>query len=160
MTRVAKALPVIEVAQPCPTAWESMSGNERSRFCAHCGRHVHDLAAMRSDEVIDLVCHEAGRLCLRVTRDEDGRVVTLDYEPALATRTRRFKRWAVAAVFAPLGLGAAWIAMRPTYVITTGIVVSPAARVPLTPPPATGSPALETGCPDVEGAEPSDTPRV
>src|SRR5579862_5731482 len=37
-------LPLLErvsVAAPCPADWESMTGDERSRFCGQCQKHVY-----------------------------------------------------------------------------------------------------------------------
>ena len=104
MTENRVALDVIGVKSPCPVSWDAMSGDERSRFCAHCGLHVHNLSAMTTDEAQRLVCERAGRLCVRFERDVRGRVVTLDYEtPPRHGRSWRF--WG--AIAASLGLAGA-----------------------------------------------------
>ena len=84
------ALPVIDVAQPCPKDWDQMSGDDRRRFCAHCQRFVHNLSAMSRTEVEDLICAEAGRLCVRFERDDSGGVKTLDYATRSGGRSRRW----------------------------------------------------------------------
>jgi hypothetical protein len=79
MSETRVALDVISVRSPCPASWDAMAGDERSRFCDHCGLHVHNLSAMTLDEAQRLVCERAGRMCVRFERDAAGRVVTLNY---------------------------------------------------------------------------------
>jgi hypothetical protein len=95
-------LPVIEVPEPCPADWDAMTGDDRKRFCAHCQRHVHDLSAMRNDEVLDLICRSASQLCVQFERAADGQVKTLDYQPALTGRRWRY-HWIIVGVLAALG---------------------------------------------------------
>ncbi len=38
------------IPAPCPMDWDRMPGDDRRRFCEACGKHVHDLTAMRPDE--------------------------------------------------------------------------------------------------------------
>src|SRR5688572_7497716 len=96
-------LPVIEVATPCPADWDAMTGDDRRRFCAHCQCHVHDLSAMRSAEVLDLICRNAGQLCVQFERAADGQVKTLDYQPASAARPRWRYHWIIVGVLAAVG---------------------------------------------------------
>ena len=94
MDHARSPLPVlVNITEPCPRSWEAMEqGEDGRRFCEHCQRHVHDLSAMRSDEVMDLFCRSAGRLCVRFEQLPDGGVKTLDYQPFTGRerRTRRF----------------------------------------------------------------------
>ena len=55
-----------------------MSGADKARLCAECSRHVYDLSAMSSDEAERLLDCGDERLCIRLTRGPDGRVVTTD----------------------------------------------------------------------------------
>jgi hypothetical protein len=135
-------LPVIEIQSPCPADWNAMEGgdeNERARFCAHCQRHVHDLSAMRSDEVVDLICRNAGRLCVRFERTADGAVKTLDYAPQRRGWRGRYK-WLVVGLLAAMGAGgakAAWQRQQqPTVML--GSMVQPV-RMPPTGPAAAPS---------------------
>jgi hypothetical protein len=120
-------LPVIEVQAPCPADWNVMDGDDRARFCAHCERHVHDLSAMRSDEVLDLICRNAGRLCVRFEQTADGAVKTLDYAPPRRGWRGRY-RWLVVGLLAALGAGtarAAWLRQQQTTVILGGLGMAP-----------------------------------
>jgi hypothetical protein len=72
-------LPVIQVTRACDKSWQTMSGDDRKRFCAHCGRLVHNLSAM-TDADAAMVCAMAGPLYVRYEIAPDGSVKTLDYE--------------------------------------------------------------------------------
>jgi hypothetical protein len=89
MSETHVMLDVIDVRTPCPASWHAMAGDARSRFCEHCGLHVHNLSAMTLDEAQRLVCERAGRQCVRFERDAEGRIVTLDY----AVRRRNGSAW-------------------------------------------------------------------
>jgi hypothetical protein len=36
----------LRVASPCPASWGTMRGDERTRFCEQCQRHVYNISAM------------------------------------------------------------------------------------------------------------------
>ncbi len=113
MNQPRMTLDVIDVNRPCPASWESMEGDERSRFCTGCGLHVHNLSAMTLDEAQRLVCERAGRVCVRFERDAHGKVVTLDYRPR-TSRVRRGTFWGA------IGTAAALIAAAVLrFVVTT-----------------------------------------
>ncbi|MEW5737541.1 MAG: hypothetical protein AB1938_01380 [Myxococcota bacterium] len=79
----------IRVVSPCSEKWESMSGDERKRFCAKCQLHVHDIASLTEREVLALFEKETGRVCGRLYRRADGRVMTADCPVGLARARRR-----------------------------------------------------------------------
>ena len=107
-----RPLDVIQVPSPCPADWEKMSGDEQRRFCAHCGKHVHNLTAMPADEAERLICERAGDLCVRFARDiATGAVITLDYARRPQTSRRR-AILVIASILAAMGFSAAWIAHR------------------------------------------------
>jgi hypothetical protein len=103
MTSATTPLPVIRVEQPCHESWDRMAGDERTRFCAHCQRHVHNLSGMREAEVADLICRSAGELCVRFQPAHDGRVMTLEYAPRRGRMSTR--RWLIAGALAALAAG-------------------------------------------------------
>ena len=49
----------------CPKAWEGMSGDETTRFCSYCQKHVHNLEAMSVSERLKLLSSPAASLCAR-----------------------------------------------------------------------------------------------
>ncbi len=40
----------LEIASPCPASWDSMTGDDRARFCGLCRLNVYDLTAMSPGE--------------------------------------------------------------------------------------------------------------
>ena len=99
-------LDLVKIENPCPADWNAMTGDDRSRFCAHCQKHVHDLSQMSLGDAERLVCESAGSLCVRMHRDEAGKLITLDYEQAV----RRRWTWKILApLTAIMALGGGWI---------------------------------------------------
>jgi hypothetical protein len=140
----ATSLPVIEIKNPCPVDFHAMPVEGRARYCAHCDRHVHDLSAMRSDEVADLICQNAGQLCVRFEQAADGQIVTLDY--ARPTPRRWTWEWLVLSVLAIFGAGAldAWMIGPKTTTTWQGDIWDTTSLTPPAPgsPAAPASPAL------------------
>jgi hypothetical protein len=74
-----KTLPFqLDIAEPCHEQWSTMSGSASQRFCGSCQKHVHNLAAMTPTEIEREVIRTGGRLCGRITRREDGSMVTVE----------------------------------------------------------------------------------
>lgn len=102
------ALPLLEsvrIATPCPARWEEMKGDDRTRFCAQCGLHVHNIAGMTSGEAESLMARAAAggdRVCARLYRRADGTVLTRDCP--VGVRLRERARRAAARVAAAVGL--------------------------------------------------------
>lgn len=84
-------LPVIEIASPCVADWDAMPGDAARRFCDQCGKHVHNLSAMPTDAAREVIKNNEGHTCVRFRRDDEGHVVTLDYERLTKPR-RRLRR--------------------------------------------------------------------
>jgi hypothetical protein len=105
-------LDVIRIKEPCHESWDAMTGDAKTRFCAGCQRHVHNLSAMPREEADRLVCESAGRLCVRYEQGADGAPVTLGYQKQGRIRGG-WKAWtAVGAIGACLA-GAAQAMIRP-----------------------------------------------
>jgi hypothetical protein len=66
----------LRIAEPCTEDWRSMSGDERSRWCARCELSVTNLTELRQPEAEALVARRDGRLCLRAVCDATGEIVT------------------------------------------------------------------------------------
>lgn len=102
----------ITVARPCPVSWESMSGDERVRFCALCERCVYDLSAMKLGEAQDLIQDLEGDLCVRFYERPDGTVMTSDCGFGVARAVAKVRRRALralgAAIALALGLLGGW----------------------------------------------------
>ena len=132
MDRTTFNLNVIEVVEPCPAPWDEMNGDAQARFCAHCQRHVHDLSAMTRADAVDLICRNAGNLCVRFARAEDGAIKTLDYAPA--SRGWNLKRWLCLSALLGIAVGAGnylWGRAKPQPPMIAGAMM-----VPIAPPPA------------------------
>lgn len=95
---------VIETA--CEEPWDGMRGDDQVRHCAACRLDVHDLSALTRPEAEALVRGADGRLCARIHRRPDGRVLTRDCGPARRSVQRRRTRVRVmlTGLFAFLGL--------------------------------------------------------
>lgn len=78
MTRRLPLLDRIDIPAPCTAEWDSMNGDEGTRFCEPCLRSVHDLSSMTRRQAEGLVRRSGGRLCVRITRDASGRTLTAE----------------------------------------------------------------------------------
>jgi hypothetical protein len=143
MNRTSLNLDVIQIDKPCPVAWESMKGDARTRFCAHCNRHVHDLSAMIRADAVDLICRNAGEMCVRFARGDDGVVRTLDYAPA--ARGSGLRKWLCLSALLGLGAGVGnyfWQKPAPPPVpVAPAPMLGGAMAWPITPP--TSAPAQD-----------------
>lgn len=79
----------ITIAAPCPASWDEMDGDERVRFCSLCQQSVYDVSAMTRAEATALIERMTGRLCLRMFRRSDGRVMTRDCPVGVWRAARR-----------------------------------------------------------------------
>jgi hypothetical protein len=94
----------MRVASPCPVGWDSMSGDERVRFCRLCQLNVYNISELTGEEVRALVEKSEGRICGRIYRRADGTVLTRDCRVGLRALRRRAARVAGAALAALLSL--------------------------------------------------------
>lgn len=93
----------IRIASPCSADWNSMVGDERSRFCGGCRKNVYDLSSMTESDARDLVAEKEGALCIRLRRRADGTVISGDC-PVGWRRLRVVRRRFAAAVAGLFGL--------------------------------------------------------
>lgn len=111
-----RALPMLDqvrVASPCNASWAEMTGDDKSRFCGKCEKHVYNLSAMSREEAELVMLEKEGNLCIRLYRRQDGTVITQDCPVGV-----RKKRLRLVGVLA-LGAGA----------IASGLGFALAARV-------------------------------
>jgi hypothetical protein len=75
MTKRGQGLDQVRVTTPCDADWNAMRGDDASRFCEACGKHVHNLSAMTLADAERLVANEP-RACVRFQRRADGTTLT------------------------------------------------------------------------------------
>ena len=75
-------LDLIQTLSPCSVGWDSMSGNNRERFCRECNYIVHNLSEMNRKDAEALIANATGRLCAKYVRRADGSIVTTDLTPS------------------------------------------------------------------------------
>ena len=118
------SLPILDqvsVASPCHVAWESMHGDDRTRFCDSCSKRVYNLSGMTRADAEALVVSCEGKICIRFFRRHDGTMLTADCPVGLARVRRRMALVAagVVAIVASVA-GAAFGAMRNPRQCATG----------------------------------------
>lgn len=102
----------LRVASPCPMDWDRMVGDDKRRFCDHCGLHVHNTSAMTREEVLALIeeASRGGRVCARLYKRADGTLLTRDCPVGLAAARARLRRvCGRAAAALALCLSGAWV---------------------------------------------------
>lgn len=76
----------LTIAEPCHVSWESMSGDERRRFCAQCSKHVTHLSKLTQREAKDFLLDNPGE-CVQV--DVLGDEVLFEPTPRASMTFRR-----------------------------------------------------------------------
>jgi hypothetical protein len=94
----------IQIASPCPMSWDAMTGDERARHCNQCEKHVYNISEMTRDEAEQLIIEKEGRLCLRLHRRHDGKVMTADCPVGLRRKIKNRLKLVTAAFVATLTL--------------------------------------------------------
>jgi hypothetical protein len=116
-----------------------MTGDDKSRFCSHCQKYVHDLSAMHRDEAERLLCESAGSLCVRYKTAPNGQIITLDYQQRPKPKWQLAPIAAITTIAAALG-GVVWlIAPRQTMGARCGFPVSGATTQSLESPSSQSS---------------------
>jgi hypothetical protein len=93
----------IRIASPCPADWAEMVGDDRTRFCGSCSKHVYNIASMTAEQATNLILENEGGLCLRIYKRADGTVLTADCPVGLRkiTAGRRLRRVLAAGLVLP-----------------------------------------------------------
>lgn len=95
----------IRVASPCPAPWEEMTGDDRVRRCDLCSLNVYNTAGLSRPELEELILSRRGeRLCVRLYKRHDGKVITKDCPVGVRAAFRRSVRSVGAALSLILGL--------------------------------------------------------
>ena len=87
----------LTVASPCSESWDTMSGDEKMRFCGRCKLNVFNLSAMSEEEADRLLKRPEGLPCVRFYQRRDGTILTQDCP--VGWRRKIAKRVAIAATF-------------------------------------------------------------
>lgn len=96
------------IGTPCSVSREAMQGSGADRFCLTCNKAVYDFEAMTPRQIESRLEANRGRVCARITRSADGRLVTLPSPiPPSSWLERRASPVVSAVVTALLGLGGA-----------------------------------------------------
>jgi len=95
----------VKIASPCTARWGHMLGDDRTRFCAQCQKHVYNFSAMSATEAGALIREKEGRLCARFYQRADGTVLTSNCPLGAGVLWRRVKR-VLLATAAVMVLGA------------------------------------------------------
>lgn len=106
MTQTFSILDNLRIASPCSANWDAMTGDDRTRFCGSCHKHVYNIASMSAQDVVTLIQEREGNVCARLYRRADGTVLTSDC-PVGAREVWRSTRRLVAAISlaAAVGIG-------------------------------------------------------
>lgn len=88
----------IQIAAPCLARWEDMQGNDRVRFCGHCGKNVYNFSKLARAEVEHVLREKEGKLCGRFYRRADGRMLTADCPSESRKQRDRLARLCTAVI--------------------------------------------------------------
>jgi hypothetical protein len=114
--RTRMRLPVLQnirVASPCSVKWEDMTGDERSRLCAQCDKHVFNVSALTAAEAEALVLEKNGSLCVTYWQRKDGTILLADCEIGRrGVRRRRIIAAGIATAMAAGGVAVAAVHER------------------------------------------------
>ncbi len=105
------ALDDVKIAAPCSSSWDEMRGDDRVRFCRSCFLNVYDLSAMSRADARNFLYTQEGRVCVRVYRRADGKVLSADCPVGAAALKRRAADLALALVTGFLFVSSAAFAM-------------------------------------------------
>lgn len=139
------ALDAISIPVPCPVGWDTMHGDDRTRFCGQCKQNVHDVSELTRAEAIQLVTAGQKTPCLRIFRRPDGRVMTAD----CTTKRERVWKW--------LHKRAPWAAAAFALVFMAGCGKPTCLAGSPAPPPTQSTDAVQSvtgGTAAVKGEEP------
>ncbi len=108
----------IVIESPCKVDWNSMTGDEKSRFCHQCKLNVYNISEMEDKEIIELFERNsdsnASQLCLRMYKRADGTVIRRDCQ----IRLRQLKKALIRSVASVVGLTAWFSVSQPAMAQT------------------------------------------
>lgn len=90
MSKSTIPLEMIKIASPCTASWDAMAGDDTTRFCDQCEKHVYNLSSLSRDEAEALVMKHEGKMCVRFYQRPDGTMLTQDCPVGWRAIQRRF----------------------------------------------------------------------
>ncbi len=106
MSRQQNRFDAVKVSSACSSSWDAMSGTSEKKFCSECNKHVYDFSQLSRREADAIMEASRGNLCARITRTEDGRILSKDPIPVLPVKiqSRRTSHAANLLMSAVLGI--------------------------------------------------------
>ncbi len=99
----SRVLDQVMVPNPCPMSWDAMDGDDRVRLCSQCNRHVWNFFEMTDREIRQVLRDHPERLCVKIVKTTDGKLLTKDHRPARPKfRFSMLSMMAVATCLSPL----------------------------------------------------------
>lgn len=95
----AELISKIKIATPCTADWNSMTGDEITRFCGQCRLNVYNISEMSTGEAAKLIRKKEGNACLRLYRRADGTIITDNCPIGLRKLRARMRKVAAAVGF-------------------------------------------------------------
>ncbi len=93
MEKIENPLDNLILAFPCPVKWESMTGDERKRFCNQCSKNVYDISDLSRYEAEKLLQSNATEgICIKYYVRPDGKIKTDNCPPILKPIRKRLKK--------------------------------------------------------------------
>ena len=154
------------IPDPCPMDWDDMDGDDRSRYCTACGKHVHDLTTVTTEEAAGTIRQQGAELCGRIYAQPDGTLTSSASEivapshPTPLQFTIRSIMAVIAGVAAMLGFARLFAdnATRPappaplnTLIMGKMVPSSLIERKPALPP-SNANPGTPKSCAESDGA--------
>lgn len=69
----------VEIENPCPIKWDSMSGNDEVRHCHTCRHKVYNISEMPKRRALKVLNQKEDSVCILYYRDDRNRIVTQNY---------------------------------------------------------------------------------
>jgi Carboxypeptidase regulatory-like domain len=76
----AKAL-YMSIPEPCSQSWDSMSPNDKGRYCAHCRKTVIDFTTWSDTSLYNFLAKNNDRVCGRFRASQLHGPITVPYQP-------------------------------------------------------------------------------
>lgn len=67
---------ILDVPKPCHENWDTMTPDDKGRFCAQCSKTVIDFTRMSDHQIVQLLENSDSRVCGHVTTDQLNRTIS------------------------------------------------------------------------------------